>query len=232
MFSPMGDTIEFMATDGRKVGGYFAPGPTGSPGVVVIQEWWGVNTQIEGVCDRLAQAGFSALAPDLYNGTVVPLEEPDGAAKEMMSLQLAKAGADLSGAVDFLASQSGQAKVGVIGFCMGGGLALVLGDLRPDAVAAVVPCYGVHPWPEAHPSYEAYQAATQIHCAAKDTFFTPEAAEALRDKLVGHGRSVELDIYPDSDHAFFNEDRVDIYNAADSALLWERTLSFLTKHLG
>jgi carboxymethylenebutenolidase len=228
----MGETIEFTAADGRTVGGYLARGPEGSPGVVVIQEWWGVNAQIEGVCDRLSDAGFNALAPDLYNGTVVPLEEPDGAAKEMMSLQLAHAGADLSGAVDVLATLSGRDAVGVLGFCMGGGLALVLGDLRPDAIKAVVPCYGVHPWPEAHPSYESYSAATQIHCAAKDGFFTPEAAQALRDKLLSRGLEVDLLVYPDSDHAFFNEDRADVYNAADAALLWERTVTFLASHLG
>ena len=227
----MGENIEFVAGDGRAVGGYLARGPQGGPGVVVIQEWWGLIDQIERVCDRLSQAGFTALAPDLYDGTKVPLEEPDGAAKEMMALQLHEAAAELSGAVDFLIQATGSDRVGVIGFCMGGGLALVLGDLRPDAVKAVVPCYGVHPWPEAHPTYEHYQAATQIHCAGHDDFFTPEAAQALVGTLESRHLDVELFVYPESSHAFFNEDRPEVYDEAAARLLWERATDFLAARL-
>lgn len=228
----MGEMLSFTAVEGRLVGGYLARGSEGAPGVVVIQEWWGLIDQIKRVCDRLAEAGFTALAPDLYDGRVVPLEEPDGAAKEMMSLQMRDAAADLSGAVDLLVAETKRPGVGVLGFCMGGGLALVLGDLRPDAVKAVVPCYGVHPWPEAHPSYDSYAAHTQIHCAAQDDFFTPEAAESLRTTLMNRDLDVELYVYPDSSHAFFNEERPEVYDAASAALLWERATSFLHAELG
>ncbi len=228
----MGEIIEFARTDGSLASGYLATPEHGhGPGVVVIQEWWGLIDQIKGVCDRLAEVGFTALAPDLYQGKVVPLEEPDNAAKEMMALQLDRAAGDLGGAVDLLKDRTDRSQVGVIGFCMGGGLALVLGAVRPDDVAAVVPCYGVHPWPEAHPDYSAYRAATQIHCAGQDDFFTPAAAEELRAQLAAAGREVELFVYPDAAHAFFNEDRPEVFDAEASVLLWERATAFLASAL-
>ena len=224
----MGERLEITDGSGRPVAGYLATPASGSgPGVVVIQEWWGLIDQITRTCDRLAEAGFFALAPDLYDGRTVPLEEPDEAAKEMMALQLDQAAADLSGAVDLLRERSGRDKVGVLGFCMGGGLALVLAANRPDAVAAVVPCYGVHPWPEAHPIYDEMSAATQIHCAGRDDFFTPEAAENLVGTLSALGKEVELHLYPESSHAFFNEDRPEVYDPSAAAVLWERSVSFL-----
>ena len=198
----------------------------------MIQEWWGLIDQITHTCDRLADAGFVALAPDLYEGRVVPLEEPDEAAKAMMSMQLDRAAGDLDGAVALLLERTGATKVGVLGFCMGGGLALVLAANRPDAVAAVIPCYGVHPWPEAHPVYDQMSAATQIHCAGRDDFFTPEAAEQLAQTLQGLGKEVELHIYPESQHAFFNEDRPEVYDQEAAAQLWDRSVAFLHKQLG
>ena len=115
---------------------------------------------------------------------------------------------------------------------MGGGLALVLGALRPDAVAAVVPCYGVHPWPEGHPDYANYSSATQIHSAGLDDFFTPDAASALKATLEGRQVEVELFVYPDSQHAFFNDDRPDVFDAKAAGLLWERSVVFLHQHVG
>jgi len=224
--------IEFKGRADRLTAGYLATPAAGvGPSVVVIQEWWGLNGQIKGVCDRLADAGFTALAPDLYDGRVVPNHEPDEAAKQMMALQLDEAAADLSGAVDELLERSSTSSVGVIGFCMGGGLALVLGARRADVVKAVIPCYGVHPWPEAHPDYGDYHAATQIHTAGQDASFTPEAARDLEKTLSDLGRSVELYIYPDSQHAFFNEDRPEVYDPAASSRLWERSTAFLKAQL-
>jgi carboxymethylenebutenolidase len=149
----MGEMIEF-ASNGSTAGGYLAtPQSAGGRGVIVIQEWWGLVDHIQDVCDRFAAAGFVALAPDLYHGKKIKPGEPDEAGKAMMAMQLEQAARDMSGAVDEVLRRSTGDKVGVIGFCMGGGLALVLATQRPDAVAAVVPCYGIIPWPDAQPDY-------------------------------------------------------------------------------
>jgi len=227
----MGTTIEFPTASGAKASGYLATGPAGAPGVIVIQEWWGVVPQIEATCDRFAATGFAALAPDLYDGTKVPVTEPDAAAAAMMDMKVADAAADLSGAVDELAARTGRAAVGVIGYCMGGGLALMLAARRPDAVAAVIPCYGVHPWAEGQPDYKKIAAATQIHCAALDGSFPPSAAESLAARLRSLGKEAELYVYDDVDHAFANDDRPEVYNAGAAALLFERATAFLDTHL-
>lgn len=227
----MGTTIEFAA-DGRTATGYLAEGPPGGPGIVVIQEWWGVVPQIEATCDRFATAGFTALAPDLYGGTKVPLTEPDHAAKAMMGLEVATAARDLSGAVDALVARTGRATVGVVGYCMGGALALLLATTRPDAVAAVVPCYGVHPWAEGRPDYATMTAAAQIHCASLDDYFTPAAAEELAATLRDLGREVEMHVYDGVQHAFANEDRPDVYDAAAATTMFDRTVAFFSSHLG
>jgi carboxymethylenebutenolidase len=228
----MGEMIEFPS-NGSTAGGYLAV-PTGGdgPAVIVIQEWWGLVPHITEVCDRFAAAGFVALAPDLYHGTKVPPGEPDEAGKAMMAMQLDRAGRDMSGAVDELVRSSGRARVGVIGFCMGGGLALVLATQRPDAVAAVVPCYGVIPWPDAQPDYGALNAAVLGHYASEDDFFTPEAAEALGVQLRELGKEAEIIVYQGAQHAFFNDTRPEVYDADAAALLWERSLAFFHQHLG
>ena len=182
------------------------------------------------VINRFAAAGFVALAPDLYHGVTVA--EPDEAGKAMMALEMGRAARDMSGAVDEVARRSGSAGVGVIGFCMGGGLALVLATQRPDAVAAVVPCYGVIPWPDAQPDYGALTAAVLGHYAANDDFFTPAAAEALGEQLRALGKEAEIIVYPDTDHAFFNDTRPEVYNAEAAAALWDRSLAFFHQHLG
>jgi len=185
----MGEMIEFPS-NGSADQGYLAMPPSGTgPGVVVIQEWWGLVPHITDVCDRFAAAGFVALAPDLYHGRQVT--EPDEAGKEMMALQLDRAGRDMSGAVDELRRRCGHDTVGVVGFCMGGGLALVLATQRPDAVAACVAFYGVIPWPEAQPDYSKMRAHVLAHIAERDDFFGPAAAatlEAHLDKLEQEGR--------------------------------------------
>ena len=140
----MGEMIEF-ASNGGKATGYVSG--TSGPGVIVIQEWWGLVPHIKDVADRFAAAGYVALAPDLYRGE--SSGEPDGAGKLMMGLNLTQAAKDMSGAVDELIRRTGRNKVGVVGFCMGGGLTLALACQRPDAVAAAAPFYGVIPWPSA-----------------------------------------------------------------------------------
>ncbi len=229
----MGDLIEFPSngTSGRGYISVPADGPHASAGIIVLQEWWGLVEQIKRTCDRLAEAGFTALAPDLYNGTTVPLTEPDEAGKQMMAIEMVTAAHQLSGAVDELLRRTGRPSVGVVGFCMGGGLALVLATQRPDAVKAVVPAYGLIPWPDAQPDYTRLEAAVLGHAAGDDDYFTPEAARELEAQLQGLGKDVEFHIYPGAGHAFFNEDRPEAYNRESAELLWNRTVAFFRETL-
>jgi carboxymethylenebutenolidase len=229
----MGEIIEFPS-NGSTGGGYIAEpagGPTGTAGIIVLQEWWGLVDQIKRTVDRFAEAGFTALAPDLYHGTTVPLTEPDEAAKEMMALTMEGAAKDLSGAVDELQRRTGRTQVGVIGFCMGGGLALVLGTQRPDAVKAIVPAYGLIPWPDAQPDFAQLDAAILGHAAGEDDYFTPEAAMELEAQLKALGKDVAFHHYPDVDHAFFNEDRPEVHDQDSADLLWDRSIAFFRDKL-
>ncbi|HEY4929534.1 MAG TPA: dienelactone hydrolase family protein [Acidimicrobiales bacterium] len=230
----MGESIEFPS-NGSHAHGYLAVpagGSEGTIGVLVIQEWWGLVDQITRTCDRFAEAGFTALATDLYHGTAVPLTEPDEAAKQMMAIEMGEAARQLSGSVDELRRRTGASSVGVVGFCMGGGLALVLATQRPDAVAAVVPAYGVIPWPDVRPDYSKLQAVVEGHVAELDGSFTPEAADALVAELTALGKTASFYRYAGVDHAFFNEDRPEVYDADAAALLWDRTVAFLRAQLG
>jgi carboxymethylenebutenolidase len=226
----MGELIEFPSNGGTGQGYLATPSDATGPGVVVIQEWWGLVDHIKDVCDRFAAEGFVALAPDLYHGKQV--SEPDEAGKEAMALRIDQAAKDMSGAVDEVLRRSIGASVGVVGFCMGGGLALVLATQRPDVVSACVPFYGVILWPDVHPNYGAMSAAVLGHYAERDTFFTPDAARALEAELHGLGKDAELYVYDGADHAFFNDTRPEVYDAQAAATAWERTLAFLRDRLG
>jgi carboxymethylenebutenolidase len=217
----MGEMIDYPSngSDGQ---GYLAG--TDGPGIVVIQEWWGLVDHIKDVCDRFGREGFVALAPDLYRGTSV--SEPDEAGKAMMAMRMDQAAKDMSGAVDELRRRTGRDAVGVIGFCMGGGLALVLSALRPDAVKAVVPCYGVIPWPDAQPDYSKVDAAVEGHYAERDDSAPPEAVQALESQLRALGKEATMIVHPGTDHAFFNDTRPEVYNAEESKKLWDSALAF------
>jgi carboxymethylenebutenolidase len=138
----------------------------------------------------------------------------------------------MSGAVDEAKRRSGRDKVGVVGFCMGGGLALVLATQRPDAVAACVSFYGLIPWPDVQPDYSKLSGATLVHVAANDGSFTPAAAHALDEQLRGLGKESEFHVYDGADHAFFNDTRPEVYDAVASATAWARTIDFFHAHLG
>jgi carboxymethylenebutenolidase len=227
----MGDIVEFPS-NGHSAQGYLAvPAGGGGPGLILIQEWWGLVPHIQDLAERLAAAGFVTLAPDLFHGDKTT--EPDEAGKLMMALNLGQAGRDLAGAVTFLQGHEAVQgdKVGVTGFCMGGGLALVLACQQGDAIGACVPWYGVIPWPDAQPDWDALAAPVLMHVAGKDDFFSPDAARQLEADLVGRGKSVELHVYDDADHAFFNDDRPEVYDAEAGALAWSRTVAFLSEHL-
>lgn len=222
----MGEIVEYPS-NGSAGQGYLS-GSEG-PGVVVIQEWWGLVDHIEDVCERFAGEGFVALAPDLYRGKTT--REPDEAAKAMMGMRLDQAARDMSGAVDELRRRTGRDAVGVIGFCMGGGLALVLASQRPDAVKAVVPCYGVIPWPDAQPDFSRLEASVEGHYAELDASAPPAAAHALEAQLRDLGKEVTIVVHPGTEHAFFNDTRPEVYDAEQAEQLWASVLAFFRAKL-
>ncbi|MGH9118470.1 MAG: dienelactone hydrolase family protein [Acidimicrobiales bacterium] len=228
----MGEIVEF-ASNGSTARGYLAT-PAEGRGIplVVIQEWWGLVPHIEDVCDRFAAEGFVALAPDLYHGESTT--EPDEAGQLMMALNINEAAKDMSGAVDHVrdheASTGGG--VGVTGFCMGGGLALVLAAHRPDAVTACVPWYGLIPWPGAEPDYSKIEAAVLGHYAEHDDYFTPELAKDLEARLHDLGKEADIHVHPGAGHAFFNDVRPEAHNPQESAVAWRETIDFLKQRLG
>ncbi|MEX2293365.1 MAG: dienelactone hydrolase family protein [Acidimicrobiales bacterium] len=225
----MGEIIEYRSNGGT-ASGYLAK-PTGGHGIplVVIQEWWGLVPHITDVCERFAAEGFIALAPDLYHGESTT--EPDEAGKLMMALNMSQAAKDMAGAIDEVSEQADSDRVGITGFCMGGGLALVAATQRPDKVKACVPWYGLIPWPDAQPQWDRLDAPVLGHYAENDGFFTPEAATALGDQLRSMNNEVDIVIHAGVEHAFFNDTRPEVYNAAASLAAWQQTIGFLRTHL-
>jgi len=222
----MGHSVTFPSNGGT-CDGYLATAD--GPGVLVIQEWWGLVPHIEEVVDRFAAAGFTALAPDLYHGAKTT--EPDGAGKLMMAMNMGQAAKDMSGAIDHLREVTGRDKVGVIGFCMGGGLALVVAAQRPDAVAAVAPFYGLIPWPDAQPDWSALTARVRGHYAELDEYFTPELARGLEEQLQSLGKDATITVHPDVQHAFFNDQRPEVYDLAAATTAWMATLDLFRSTL-
>ncbi len=225
----MGEIIEFPSNGGTATGYLATPAAGDGIPLVVIQEWWGLVPHIIDVCERFAAEGFLALAPDLYHGATT--REPDEAGKLMMALNMQQAAKDISGAVDEVSLRSGDDRVGITGYCMGGGLALVAATQRPDKVKACVPWYGLIPWPDAQPHWDRLDAVVLGHYAENDAFFTPAAAEELAEKLRGLGKEVEIVIHAGTEHAFFNDTRPDVYNAPAALAAWNQTVGFLRSHL-
>lgn len=221
----MGEMTTF-ASNGQTCDGYLAGD---GPGVIVIQEWWGLLPHITDVADRFAAAGFTALAPDLYHGE--SSREPDGAGKLMMGLNFERAAKDLSGAIAHLQRTTGRDRVGVVGYCMGGGLALVLATLRPDAIAAAAPYYGVIPWASVQPDWAAIEAKIVGEYAENDAMAAPEAVRTLESTLRGLGKDATMHIHPGTDHAFFNDTRPEVYDADASAVAFARTVELFRSTL-
>jgi carboxymethylenebutenolidase len=226
----MGELVEFASNGGTATGYLATPDGGGGLPLVVIQEWWGLVDHIKEVCDRFAAEGFVALAPDLYRGETT--SEPDEAGKLMMALNIEQAAKDMSGAVDKVAEVAGSEKVGTLGFCMGGGLALVLAAQRPDKVKACVPFYGLIPWPDAQPDWSRLDAAVEGHFAENDAFFTPDQVRELQSTLEGHGKRANLVVHEGVDHAFFNDTRPEVYDDASARRAWESSIAFLRSELG
>jgi carboxymethylenebutenolidase len=225
----MAETVEFRS-NGQQASGYLVKPPSGSgPGVLVIQEWWGLDSGIKEMTDRLGAAGFVALAPDLYHGELAAHDEMDKASRLMQSLPPARAARDMSAAVDCLASHDAVTSdgIGVVGFCMGGMLALIIAANRPDKVKAVVPFYGF-PQGEMEPDWSKMTASISGHMAEHDTFFPPAAAHALEAKLKKIGKQVTLTVHPGTGHAFMGpHNALGTLNATLAAQIWPKVVSFL-----
>src|SRR5262247_668248 len=210
-----GKMIDFKSNGGTTQGYLATPAGGKGPGLLVIQEWWGLVGHIKKVCDRFAAEGFSALAPDMYHGETA--NEPDEAGKLFMALNIAQAEKDLTGATRYLASKSSTSKLGVGGFCMGGQLALFAGCLEPR-IGAVVDFYGIHP--NVTPDYARLSGPVLGLFAEKDAFVTPETARGVEAAIKKAGKAVAIHIYPGVDHAFFNDDNAAAYDKASAADAW------------
>ena len=222
-----GEMVEFQSNGGTASGYLSLPASGKGPGVIVIQEWWGLVEHIKDVCDRFAAEGFVALAPDLYHGKSAT--SPDEAGKLMMALRIDEAEKDLRGAADYLLDHGATgSKVGTVGFCMGGALSLYAAT-KNEQVGACVVFYGGHP--NVKPDLPNLRAPVLGLYAGRDGFVTPESVRQLEQRLKELGKSAEIHIYPEADHGFFNDQRPTVYNEAVAKDAWGRVLKFYGEHL-
>jgi len=221
--------VTFPSNGGTTDGWLAAPASGSGPGVLVLQEWWGLVDHIKDVCGRLADEGFTALAPDMYHGACTT--DPDEAGRLMMALDVPRVARDLRGAIGFLRGHDacGSARVGVMGFCLGGQLALYGACENPAGVGACVNYYGVHP--------DIQPDVTQLDCpvlglfAANDGFVTPEVVSGLQARLAAAGKEHEFKTYDGVEHAFFNDTRPEVYDEDAARDAWGRTIDFLRAHV-
>jgi carboxymethylenebutenolidase len=221
--------IRFKA-NGRTAEGYLAAPSLGSgPGVVLVQEWWGLVDHIKDVANRLAGAGFVTLAPDLYQGEQA--RSPDDAKRLMMAMNMGETAKDLRGAADhLLALDIVQPKrVAAMGFCLGGQLALFAACEHPDRFAAVVDFYGIFS-PTIDVRLDRLTAPVLAHFGEHDTSAAPAAARALVERIQSSGKRIDAHFY-DAGHAFFNDSRPQVYRAEHAMQAWERTVEFLKTEL-
>jgi carboxymethylenebutenolidase len=223
----MGTRISFKRPDGKSAEGYFAPaGSAHAPGVVVIQEWWGLQDQICGIVDRFALAGYNAIAPDLYSGVVVPYHDRDEAGRQMSSLNFLDAtDQSVRGAAQFLASTG--VKVAITGFCMGGAVS-VIASCRVPEFACAIPFYGIPP--EAVAKASDIKIPVQCHFANTDDWCTPATVDKFESDLKAAGKDFELYRY-DAEHGFVNEQR-NPHSHGQAEIAWGRMLQYLKKHVG
>ena len=226
----MGSMVDF-ASNGDTASGYLALPEVGNgPGVIVVQEWWGLDDSLKKVVDRFAAEGFVALAPDLFGGRVA--HDSDEAGELLSSLPVEQATKDLAGATDFLLAHDAvtSSKLGVVGFCMGGAFALLLAAQEGDKIGAAVPFYGVGPGtPD---SYAGITAPVQGHYGNQDQMMPADDAHAT-ERQVREEAGVDVEFfYYDAGHAFMNpEDKMGTYQQDLAELAWSRTVAFLRANL-
>jgi carboxymethylenebutenolidase len=220
-----GEAVEFQQ-DGVQVSGYLAR-PEGAPrgGMVVIQEWWGLNDDIKGIADRYAAEGYLALAPDMYHGQVT--SEPDDARKMAMALERDKAAIEIDAAIAWLKQSQGVAKVGCVGFCMGGGLTLATALRQSSGVDAAHVYYGGG-MPDGT-ALEQIRVPVMGSYGAEDQGIPKAKVDELRDSLTKAGVDNDIKLYEGAGHSFFNAGHG--HHEAASADSWERSKGWFAKHL-
>jgi carboxymethylenebutenolidase len=192
------------------------------PGVVVLQEWWGVNEQLEAIAKRWADAGFAAIIPDLYHGKVIPIGKADEAGAAMKALDFGKAVQEIGATVEYLKKHArSTGKVAVTGYCMGGALSFATA-VNVRGLSAVVPYYGL----PGDLDWSKIDAPVQAHFATQDDWATVAGAQKIKD---GVKVPMQLHVY-EAQHAFCNDRRPEVYNAAATAQAWERTVEFVRAH--
>ena len=223
----MGEMVEFQS-NGEACSGYLATPASGAgPGVIVLQEWWGLVDHIKEVADRFAGEGFVALAPDMYHGETA--DNPDGAGKLMMALNIDRAEKDLRGSIEYLLAldQTQGDQVGTVGFCMGGQLSLYAACANSQ-VGACVNYYGIHP--DVQPDIGNLKAPVLGFFGEDDAKVSPEVVHELEERLNQAGKQVEFHIYPGADHAFFNDGRP-MYKEKEAKESWDRMIQFYRANL-
>ena len=194
----------------------------------------GLVPALKEMADRLAAGGFTALCPDLFHGELAEHDEMDKAARLMTEMPPDRAARDMSGAIDLLLADDGATGdgIGVVGFCMGGMLAWLIGAHRPDAVRAIVPFYG-YPSGDMEPDWSTFEAAVRGHMAEHDDFFGPEGAHALEAKLQGMGKDCVVTVHAGTGHAFMGpHNALGTLDEEKAAEIWPGVLAFLHERLG
>jgi carboxymethylenebutenolidase len=226
----VGDKVSF-ASNGDTAQGYLALPDQPGPGVVLIQEWWGLVPHIADVADRLAAEGFVVLAPDLYHGEAAT--EPDEAGKKLMALDLPRAGRDMAGAAAYVASREKTlgTGIGIVGFCMGGGLALLAATVSDDITTAVA-FYPAIYWEGWAPDWSGLAGKhVDMHLAEGDGGSGSERVQETKAAIEAAGGAVTLYDYPGTEHAFFNDTRPEVHEPGSAKLAWDRTLETFRSRL-
>lgn len=219
-----GKIVTFSSAAGPAEG-YLVRPAAGRPGVIVLQEWWGLVPHIKDVATRFAMQGYVTLAPDLYHGkSTVEAEE---ASHLMSELDWNRAVDEIAGAVRYLRDVESVDRVGVVGFCMGGALTVLAATL--PGVDAYVSFYGFPPAPAQ--KIDAISAPGLILFGENEGFFSVPDSQAFAARQRGKGRETEVVVYPGAGHAFFNNDRPDVFHAVSANDAWRRTLAHFGRHL-
>jgi carboxymethylenebutenolidase len=227
----MGEMVSYASNGGTSEGYLAKPESGAGPAVIVIQEWWGLVPHIKEIVERFASAGFVALAPDLYHG--VQTTEPDDARRLLMGLAMDQAAKDIGGAANYLTTLPGvPERVATVGFCAGGSLAIWSATLS-DKIVATVGFYPGFPWERMSPQWSNYGGkATLVHASEEDGTSSAPGIQQAKTAIETAGGKVTLHDYAGTHHAFFNDDRPEVYDDQAATLAWARTLEFLRSTIG